>query len=341
MTERRDQRPDRPVYLLTGSDRPKVARALARLRAHFAEGAIERTSALEVSGEHAVALCNAGSLLGDARLVVVEDVDGRRGSDGRRTGGWKRADVEAVVAYLANPAPGTVLALVGEALESTSTLVKACAKAGQVLEYAVDTKHLARWVGEQFRLRGVEAEPEACVTLLQIVGDDLEALATEVEKIVTWSRGASIGEREVLELAAPLREDRAYVLTDAVGVRDVARALALSEAILEREAHPRRDVATRLAWALSSHLLSLSSLKRLAARGVEPKEAAQALSLHPYRARRLLEQADGYSEQELEDAVVRLAALDRALKGESRLEPDLELQRAIADLAARARSSAR
>ena len=30
-----DRTPDKPVYLLTGSDRPKVDTALARLRRHF------------------------------------------------------------------------------------------------------------------------------------------------------------------------------------------------------------------------------------------------------------------------------------------------------------------
>ena len=37
----------------------------------------------------------------------------------------------------------------------------------------------------------------------------------------------------------------------------------------------------------------------------------------------------------LQDAVVRLSELDGALKGQSRLAPDLELQRALADLTRR------
>ena len=38
--------------------------------------------------------------------------------------------------------------------------------------------------------------------------------------------------------------------------------------------------------------------------------------------------------EELRNAVVRLAALDHALKGGSKLTPDLELQRALIDLSA-------
>lgn len=145
--------PDKPVYLLTGSDRPKIETALGRLRGHFAPEATELVSALDTTGETAASMCNAGSLFGDARLVVVEDVDGRRDSDGRRKGGWKAADAEAITAYLASPAPATVLALVGEDVKKTSALGKACAKAGRVLAYDVGKKEIQAWAARYCRER--------------------------------------------------------------------------------------------------------------------------------------------------------------------------------------------
>jgi hypothetical protein len=48
-------------------------------------------------------------------------------------------------------------------------------------------------------------------------------------------------------------------------------------------------------------------------------------------------QAEGFSFEELHDATARLAALDLALKGDSRLAPDLELQRALIELSERSR----
>jgi DNA polymerase-3 subunit delta len=327
--------PDKPVYLLTGSDRPKIETALQRLRAHFEPEAIEAVSALDTSGASAVALCNAGSLFGAARLVVVEDVDGRRDGDGRRKGGWKAADVEAVGTYLAGPAPATVLALVAEDLKKTSALWKACAKAGAVLEYAVAKKDLQRWVGDQLRARGVAAEPEACAALVQLVGDDLHALAQEIDKLATWAAGEPIGQEEVEALVAPVADLPLYELTDAWAVRDAARALAASEALFAREPRQRRDTAARLAGALGGHVGRLRAIKCLAEEGVQSKEAAGRLKLNPYYASKLYGQADGFSAEELRVAVVRLADLDGALKGRSRLASDLEVQRALVDLTRR------
>ena len=94
----------KPVYLIGGGDRPKIARALHRLRARVGEEAVDQLSATETSGEEAVASCNALGLFGAGRrLVVVEAVEK-----------WKAADVKAVAEYLGAPAPDTVLALVAE-----------------------------------------------------------------------------------------------------------------------------------------------------------------------------------------------------------------------------------
>ncbi|HEU4973147.1 MAG TPA: DNA polymerase III subunit delta [Gaiellaceae bacterium] len=325
----------KPVYLITGSDRPKIETAVARLRARFAAEAIELASAVDVTGDEAVALCNAGSLFGDARLIVVRDVDGAKQAEGRRKGGWKTADVEAVAAYLASPAPDTVLALVADELKSSSALWKACAKAGDVLSYGVEKKKLHEWVTAQFAQHQARAEPDAVSALIQLVGDDPAALKSEIDKLATWAGGEPFGEREVEALVAANADVPIYELTEAWAVRDASRALGVSETIFEHESRQRRDTAARLAGSLGGHLNRLRALKRLAAEGVSSKEAASQLKLNPYYASKLYRQAEGFSEDELDDAVLRLAELDGGLKGQSRLASDLEVQRALVDLTRR------
>jgi DNA polymerase III subunit delta len=341
MAEAREKdRPAKPVYLLTGSDRPKIETARARLRRHFAPEATDIRSAVDATAADVVALCNAGSLFGDERLVIVEEVDGRRDSDNRLKGGWKAADVELLASYLASPAPATVLALVGEDVKKSTALYKACAKSGDVLEYGVEKKKIHLWVADQFRQRDARAEPEACALLVQLVGEDLHALALEIDKLATWAAGEPIGEREVEQLAAATADAPTFTLTDAWAARDAARALGASETIFERESKPRRDTSARLAGALGGHLGRMRSIKRLAEEGVKPREAAGTLRMHPFYAEKLFRQAEAFSSEELRDATVRLAELDGALKGQSKLAPDLEVQRALVDLTGRTKTSA-
>ena len=89
--------------MITGTDRPKVIRALRRLRDRVGEEATEQLSAHEASGEDVAAACNAlGLFTVERRLVVVEHVER-----------WKAPDLKAIQDYLKQPSPTTVLALTG------------------------------------------------------------------------------------------------------------------------------------------------------------------------------------------------------------------------------------
>jgi DNA polymerase-3 subunit delta len=312
-----------PAYLVLGADRPKVGRALARLRARFPEGAVERLSARDTSGEEAVAACNALGLFGGGvRLVVVEGVER-----------WKAADVQAVVGYLANPAPETVLALTGEA-KLDGPLARAVRKHGEILAYELPKRALPRWVKEQFERLGAQADEAACRALVELVGDDVDELTAEIEKLATWAGGEEIAATDVGALAAGRAETSAFALTDAWGRRDVAGALVACEALLERSKRPRRDELPRVAGQLANHVLRVAVCRRLAAGGLTAREAASRLKQHPFAIEKAFAHAARYSAEELDQAVGRLAELDLALKGGSRLPGDLELERALVDVTA-------
>src|SRR5439155_987629 len=177
--------------------------------------AVEVLSAGDASGGDAVAACNSMGLLGSGqRLVIIGDVER-----------WKAADVKTLAAYLADPAPDTVLALVAAELKKDSALSKACAKAGEILTYDVPKRRLGDWVSTQFRERGVQVDPEAARVLVEIVGEKPVGLASEVDKITTWAGSDPVGVGEIEQLAAGCAEVPGYELTDAWGRRDLAGVL--------------------------------------------------------------------------------------------------------------------
>jgi DNA polymerase III subunit delta len=312
----------KPVYLITGGDRPKIQRALRRLRDRIGEEATELLSAHEASGEDAVAACNSLGLLGGGgRLVVVEDVDR-----------WKAADTKAIAAYLASPAPDTVLALVAAELKKDSALAKACAKTGDVLVYDVVKRRLAEWVTKQFADRQVSIDAEAARLLIEIVGEDPEELASEVDKVATWSGGEPIGTREIELLAAGCAEVPGYELTDAWGRRDLAGALAACQTLLERSGDPVSRTVPMLIGMLVAHVGRVRDCQTFAEEGLTAREAASRLKRHPFYVEKLFAQARNFGPDELREAVVRLAELDHAVKGGSRLAVDLELERALIEI---------
>lgn len=312
------------MYLIAGGDRPKIQRALRRLRDRIGNDATEVLSAFDSTGADAAAACNSLGLFGGGRrLVLVSDVDR-----------WKAADVKAVAAYLGSPAPDTVLALVAEETKKDSPLAKACAKVGDVLIYDVPKRRLPDWVAKQFAERGVQVEAEAARVLVELVGEDPEALAGEIDKLTTWSGGEAIGVREVEQLAAASAQVPGYELTDAWGRRDLAATLAACQLLLERSPDPPSRSVPALVGMLVGHVGRVRSVQVHVDAGLSAREIASRLKRHPFYVEKLVGQARNYGVDELRDAIVCLAALDHAIKGGSRLAVDLELERTLIEITA-------
>jgi DNA polymerase III subunit delta len=317
------------AYLLSGTDRPKVTRAVRRLRDRIGDDATELLSAAEADGNEVAAACNAlGLFASERRLVVVENVEA-----------WKAADADPLLDYLKSPSPETVLALVGDGIRKDSSLAKAVAKAGEVLVYDLPKRgnkaDLPGWVGRQFAARGVKVDPAVSRQLVELVGDNLDELSSEVDKLVAWADGETLGEREVELLVAPRGEVPPFAMTDAWGRRDVAAVLAASERLLSRTSGPARDSLPRIVGLLTSHVERVAECRAMAEAGLSPRDAAERLKKNRFYVEKLFQQAENFTADELQDAIVRLAELDLALKGGSRLPGELEFSRTLVDLTAR------
>ena len=292
-----------PIYLLTGRrppEDPARARAapVALRRRVDRDRSQRRAPAATRPSPPATRSVSSPATAGGSS--IVEDVER-----------WKKADEEAVAGYVADPVQGAVLALVaGE----TQGLLAAGAlrQGGEVLTFDVPRpRDLPSWVRAQFERLGVQADADAARALVEIVGDDATALATEVEKLAAWSGGEPSGAARSSSLAAPAHEASAWAIMDAWGARDLPGALAACQSELEHGADP-----FAIAMRLSSQVGARAPSRRLSPRRAwARKDIAKRLRKHEFRVRKALGHAENYTRDELDEAVIRLAALDAALKG--------------------------
>ncbi|MFR4803646.1 MAG: DNA polymerase III subunit delta [Eggerthellaceae bacterium] len=94
-----------PAYLINGEDELKRETVLKRLHARIAKlGDIDFNHDVfhgeSASGDDIVSACNTVPFASDVRLVVVHAADA-----------LKKSDAEALVTYLSEPSPSTVLCL--------------------------------------------------------------------------------------------------------------------------------------------------------------------------------------------------------------------------------------
>ena len=205
-----------------------------------------------------------------------------------------------MVEYLGDPVPGAVLALVAQETPKSDALAKAVGEAGKVLAFdAPKPRDLPAWVRSQFERLGANADPDAARALVEIVGDDLVALATEADKITIWAGGVRSRGRTSRARDAGARGGR---LGDhgRLGRARRRRALAAAEAELER----REPFA--ISVRLAAHVTLVRSVKLLAAEGVGARDIAKRVKVHEF-VRKAISHADRYSQEELDAALTRLA----------------------------------
>jgi DNA polymerase III subunit delta len=111
--------------------------------------------------------------------------------------------------------------------------------------------------------------------------------------------------------------------------------LRATERMLDRTGDPLSKTIPRLVGSLTNHVRRARGAHRLEAAGVSSTEAASALGMKPFPAQKLYAQVRNFSTAELDDALIRLADLDHALKGGSRLANELELERALVEITQR------
>ncbi len=282
--------PLRPVYLLTGSDRPEdQARArpsprpvrgrvggAPRRRRDERRGCGRRLNALGLFGDEGAPSgrrrgCGALEGGGDRGCGRVHRRPGRRGRARARRDRCRQA-----------PWPGRGV----RAGRNRAPLRRS--EAARPSGVGARGARAAR-----VRVRTPTRRVRSC----EIVGDDVLELASEIDKLATWAAGESIGRREVEQLAVPTGETFVWALTDAWGARDAAGLLAACETLLERRTREPFVIAAalasyvgrvRAAQALAEEGLKTADVaKRAQDQGVPGAQGARARTeLQPGRARR-------------------------------------------------------
>jgi len=316
-----DTKPLEQLYLIAGSDTPKVRRAVARLRKRVHD---ETASDLNIFVYDGRAV-RAASILEEVqtptfalgtRLLLVFDADR-----------WPAADRDKLADYLADPAPDTCLTLVGGSFKKTERLTKLAEKRKAVLRYDLPKRYeLPDWVRERAQAKRLHLGRAEAQHLLDWVGSDPESLEGEIEKLALYSPGGHVSANDIDEVCVQSLEASIFQLMDAVGKRDARGAFRALEIL-----YSRGEDQFSVFYMLLRHIRQLRTLTDLPS-GTPAAEVARILGVAPFRAQKLVEQRGNFDRRDLGRALVALADAEGQMKGKAQYEPKLALEMALARL---------
>lgn len=330
------------LYIFYGQDSFSLREEVGRLRASLGlneDGAASITAldGSRTSPEEVLTACQTLPFLGEQRLVIVEGLLGRFNPPARAAGGTRRQDSPSALArwqplveQVGNLPPGSsILLLDREVAAGNPLFVTLRPKAQSVREFRpLSARDVPGWISTRARAMKLEISPGAVRLLADLVGNDLWTLASELEKLATYTAGRAITEADVRELVASVREASIFALIDAVIARRPSVSLKLLRQLLATGTEP-----LQLLVMLARQYRLVLLAKELMATGLSPSAVAQRLSItSEFQMKKVIEQAGGYTLPALEAAYRRLLDTDVAIK-RGLHSGDLALELLVSDLA--------
>lgn len=298
-----------PAYLIVGKDGHKRDAAIRRLEGHlngeFADFNLERLEARGgLSGPELVSSLQSIPFADDLRIVEV-----------RGAGELSKDVSEAIIGYLDDPNPSSVLCLVADSLAKTTRLHKAVSKIGgsAVISCEPPTREgdLISFIQGIARLMGRRLGYEAARELCSRAGTSTAHLERQLRSLVDVLDGK--GEIEVEDVALYVERVADVMwwdVVDAVACRNRSKALTL----YGKMADPPYVL---LQIKLAERYRELIHTRSLVAGGrCSQKEIASALKCPSWKVDKVyIPEARLYADGECERALCSLVDFEQAIKG--------------------------
>ena len=304
-----------PVYLLFGPEthlRDIAAKTIADLA--FAEGDLrdfnETSFSLnsEDSLRRALAAAEQLPMMASRRLIRITDV--RVSATGFRD--TITEDHEPVLsAYLAKPSAHSIVMFIADELNGVRKMGKFLRDKTTAVEFArLDDRQLTELARNKIKDLGAEIDEATLRQLVALVGQDVQRLTNEVNKLAAAAMPGKTITSELVEALVPnSRELTNFELTDHLVAGRPAQALATLKKILDDGAEP-----LALMGLISYNYRRLLMAKDLMSRGADRREVANVVKLRYNDQEPFLAAARRADMQSLTHAIKRLADADLAIK---------------------------
>jgi len=265
------------------------------------------------------------------RFVLISEAD--RMSD---------ENVEQLMAYIRRPSLSTCLVLCGQTIGPWRGHRKEVEKVGKVTEYArLKGRTLVSWMKNRMKEKGKTLSEEAADYLVEVVGDRLYDVENALEKVFL-----SVGEKQTVELSdmeeitSEVKVSTVFDLTDAIGHQNLEKALGILEKAIESKAVLFRkeeegsrvgDPVPVLLSMMARQYWNMLMIKQMSSHQGDVGELAKGLRTSPWNVRKLMDQANNFSEASLQEGILQCHQTDLAVK-RSRGPKDLLMEKLVIDL---------
>ena len=283
------------------------------------------------SVKSALAAADQLPMMASRRVVKITEV---RVSSSAAKDTLKEDHYDAILAYLSNPSPSSVVIFVADELNGNRRIGKLLRDKTVSVEFApLSDIELAAWVKSKLKDFDVKIDDRALRHLISLTGPDARRLTTELEKLATAALPDKSIEIHLIDsLVTNVREISNFDLTHHLVSGDRKRALKTLEKILDDGAEP-----VMLLGLLNANYRKLLMVKEMIDRGIDRSDVAKVLRMKYNDQESFLAAARRADIQGMKKAIIRLAETDLAIKssvgGSGPKGPRMQIEMLVCELA--------
>ncbi len=303
-----------PVYLLMGEEHHIFDSTIARLKKALPEiedASIIRFDLEETSIEAVIEEADTLPFLEDHKLIIASNASFLSGQDKKRN--EVEHNLTVLEDWLGNPSPTATVVFIApyEKLDGRKRITKKMKEMTTVIEATrLQGNDLSTWVQAEAKANDTQINAQTAQKLIEMVGDNLLMLATEIKKMATYlSGGGEITEAIIEDLVPRTPEMDVFRLTDSYINGDIENTVKTYHDLLRNGEEP--IMLTSLIAGQIRLMIHVQSLRR---KGYQQHQIAKTLHVHPYRVKLMLENRRLPGEARLLGILNNLAEIDYKLK---------------------------
>ena len=259
------------------------------------------------------------SFMGGTKLVIVHNL---------QEADFKDAEIESLLSYLADPAPGTCLVMIADRIDKRKKPFKTLATLQGAIEcLAPNEAMLTGWLKKRAQSQGYRLSNEAARIMVNRVGNKVGFLACELDKALTYAgESLEVSEEVVAEVVGEIKMENVFALTEALKEKNAGEALRLLHNQLEHSEEPLKILGT-IAWQFRL----IWEVKQYQRKKLPAVKIAEKMATKLFIVEKALKHTGNFTINQLRKGFELLTQADRELKGSGR-NPRLILESLVLSL---------
>lgn len=247
----------------------------------------------------------------DRRVILIEN------------SGLCKSGGEQMANYLAESSESTVIVMVESEVDRKSKLFKAFASNGRVCDFTVQNENTLRvWIKSKAKQEGKSIDTAAIDYLLECTGTNMMAIASELEKLFSYTmEKSSISVADVETISTVSATSKVFDMIGAMAEKKNAKALELYHDLLARKEANAMGVLILIIRQFNLIL----QVKELREKGYPSSRIADAMKIAPFIEKKCENQARGFTLARLRQVLEACAKAEEDVKIRS-MNPELTVE---------------